>query len=181
MIQCWEIIRDLDPDERSTTDRQNFRSISNRHNPVTLFGLNFMSKSLFWTIRPIKYTLGISKTLVRLEQVISNIAIAFVFFLSFRRCNIKWLGYQCLERFKTKQCWKSMHDLEFERAVGKIMKLESFKFERSFQLNDLSCINKNLERTFQHKTFQLNYLSNCSFQLYECPMLHGPCNITYNI
>ena len=33
--------------------------------------------------------------------------------------------------------------------------------ERSFQLNDISCIKKNYERTFQHQTFQ-----HQTFQLY---------------
>ena len=41
-----------------------------------------------------------------------------------------------------------------------------FKLERIFQQNDLLYINENLERTFPYKTFQLNDLSNCSFQLY---------------
>ena len=52
------------------------------------------------------------KTLVGLEQVISNIAITFLLFLSFWRCNIKWLSYQCLfQRFKTKtvKCWKGLN------------------------------------------------------------------------
>ena len=51
--------------------------------------------------------------------------------------------------------------VQLERAVGKIVKLECFKLERSSQFNDLPCINKNLERTFQ-----LNNLSNCSFKLH---------------
>ena len=61
------------------------------------------------------------------------------------------------------------HALKNQTAVGKIVKLESFNLERNFQLNDLPCINKNLERPFQHKTFQLNDLSNYSFQLHTCP------------
>ena len=40
--------------------------------------------------------------------------------------------------------------------------------ERSFELNDLPCINENLERTFQDKTFRLNNLFQCSFQLQIC-------------
>ena len=43
------------------------------------------------------------------------------------------------------------------------VKLESFMLERTFQLNDLPCINENLE-----KTFQLHNLSNCPFLLPTC-------------
>ena len=53
-----------------------------------------------------------------------------------------------------------------ERAVGKDIKLGSFKLEKRFQLKDVQCINENLKSSFQHKTFQLNDLSNCSFQLH---------------
>ena len=35
---------------------------------------------------------------------------------------------------------------------------------------DLPCIGNNFERTFQHKTFQLNDLSDCSFQLHTSPI-----------
>ena len=43
--------------------------------------------------------------------------------------------------------------VELEKVVGKIVKVESFKFERTFQLYDLPCINKNLEKYLQHKNF----------------------------
>ena len=58
--------------------------------------------------------------------------------------------------------------VQLERAVEKIVMLESFKLERSFQLNDLPCINHNLERSFQHNSFQPSDFSNCSFQLHLC-------------
>ena len=51
-----------------------------------------------------------------------------------------------------------MIGLEGLRAIGKILKLESFQLERSFQLTDLPCKNKNLETTLLLKTFQLNDL-----------------------
>ena len=35
-----------------------------------------------------------------------------------------------------------------------------------FLVKTRSSINKNLEKTFRHKTFQLNDFSNCSFQLH---------------
>ena len=44
--------------------------------------------------------------------------------------------------------------------------------ERSFQRNDFLCINKNLESSFQLKTFELHDLSNDPFQLHAC----RPCN-----
>ena len=56
--------------------------------------------------------------------------------------------------------------MKLERAVGKIVKLESFMLERTFQLDDFQCINENLERTFQLKAFQLHNLSNSPFQLH---------------
>ena len=43
-----------------------------------------------------------------------------------------------------------------ERAVGEIVKLESFELERSFQLNGFPCINKNLERIFQLHICRVN-------------------------
>ena len=58
--------------------------------------------------------------------------------------------------------------VQLERAVEKIVMLESFKLERSFQLNDLPCINHNFERSFQHNSFQPSDFSNCSFQLHLC-------------
>ena len=54
------------------------------------------------------------------------------------------------------------------RVVEKIVKLESFSLKKTFQLNDLPCIKKNLERTFQLKTLQHHDLSNCTFQLHTC-------------
>ena len=48
-----------------------------------------------------------------------------------------------------------------------MVKLESFK-GRGSQLNDLPCIIKNLGRIFQHKTFQLNDYSKCTFHLHVC-------------
>ena len=54
--------------------------------------------------------------------------------------------------------------MKLERVVGKIEKLESFTLERFFELDELPCETKNLERTV--KELSNLKLSNCTFQKY---------------
>ena len=56
-------------------------------------------------------------------------------------------------------------------VVEKIVKLESSFQKKPFQLNNLPCQKKNLERTFRQKNFQLHDLSNYHFQLHVSPII----------
>ena len=52
--------------------------------------------------------------------------------------------------------------MELEKALEKIVKLESFLLERNFQLNNFPYLKKDLVRTFQ-----LSDLSNCMHDVFE--------------
>ena len=57
-------------------------------------------------------------------------------------------------------------------VVGKIVKLESFKLESSFQVLVYTWKIVKLESSFRHKTFQFNDLSNYPFQLHVDQLLY---------
>ena len=56
--------------------------------------------------------------------------------------------------------------MELGKAVGKIIKLESFMLEKSFQILVYTWKIVQLETSFQYKTFQLDDLSKCPYQLH---------------
>ena len=69
--------------------------------------------------------------------------------------------------------------LQLERAVGKIVKLESFQLQSPFQVLLYTWKIVKLESSFQHKTFQLHYFSNFPFQLHMGR--HSLCYIDLNL